>query len=139
MFKGHVAELLRHPQGCHVIVDVYDVASSSQRNAMASEFYGREFALFGGVDQSGEGLASLGQLLAAVPAPKRRFIFQHMTRALEPVMEKALLHPPLAHRCARVLSFSRALGPFAFRPAHARALPPALRILQQLHSRAPAS
>jgi hypothetical protein len=26
---------------------------------------------------------------------------QHMTKALAPIMEKALLHPPITHRCAR--------------------------------------
>ena len=36
LFKGHMAELLRHPQGCDVLTDLYDVASSAQRNAMVS-------------------------------------------------------------------------------------------------------
>lgn len=100
-FKGHVVELLRHPQGCQVMTDIYDVASTAQRNAMCAEFYGREFTLFDGVTQRGEDLSSLGQLLGLVPPTKRRSIYQSMTRGLEPVMEKALLHPPMTHRCGR--------------------------------------
>ena len=40
-FKGHVSELARHPYGADVLVDLYDVASTQQRNALCAEFYGR--------------------------------------------------------------------------------------------------
>jgi len=49
LFKGRVAELLRHPQGADVLTDLYDVAPQALRNAMCAELYGREYALFEGV------------------------------------------------------------------------------------------
>lgn len=97
-FKGHVAELLRHPRGADVLVDLFDVASTEQRNAMCAEFYGMEFVLFDGVATRSGGLSGLKQLLEGVNVAKRRAIFQHMTRALAPIMEKAILHPPMVHR-----------------------------------------
>ena len=36
--KGHVTELLRHPQGADVMIDLYDVANTQLRNAMVSAF-----------------------------------------------------------------------------------------------------
>ena len=86
-FKGHVAELLRHPR-----------ASTAQRNAMCAEFYGKEFVLFDGVGTQSARLAGLRQLLEGVSTSKKRAIYQHMTRSLVPVMEKAILHPPMVHR-----------------------------------------
>ena len=97
-FKGKVAELLRHPRGADVLVDLYDVASTAQRNAMCAEFYGKEFVLFDGVGVQSGSLSGLKQLLAGVDTAKRRSIFQHMTRAIVPIMEKAILHPPMVHR-----------------------------------------
>ncbi len=32
--RGHMMELLRHPQGADVLVDLYDVASTQMRNTM---------------------------------------------------------------------------------------------------------
>lgn len=49
LFKGRVAELLRHPQGADVLTDLYDVAPQPLRNAMCAELYGREYVLFEGV------------------------------------------------------------------------------------------
>lgn len=49
MFKGRVAELLRHPQGSDVLTELYDAAPQAARNAMCAECYGREYALFEGV------------------------------------------------------------------------------------------
>mmetsp|Transcript_35571 Transcript_35571/g.78981 ORF Transcript_35571/g.78981 Transcript_35571/m.78981 type:complete len:822 (-) Transcript_35571:289-2754(-) len=100
-FKGQMAELLRHPHAADVLVDLYDVAPTSLRNAMCAEFYGKEFVLFDGVQTLGSSVTSLKQLLAGVAGAKRRSVFQHMTRALQPVMEKALLHPPMVHRLLR--------------------------------------
>lgn len=99
LFRGHVAQLLRQPFGADVVMDLYDVAATAQRNEMCAEFYGREFVLFDGVGGQAGGLASLRQLLDAGAAPaKRRAIMQHMTKALAPIMEKAILHPPITHR-----------------------------------------
>lgn len=97
-FKGHVAELLRHPRGADVLIDLYDIASTAQRNAMCAEFYGKEYVLFDGVRQQSVNLSGLKQLLDGVETAKKRSIFQHMTRALVPIMEKAILHPPMVHR-----------------------------------------
>lgn len=44
--KGQAPALLRHPSGAAVIDDAFTAASAVQRNAMAAEFYGREFTLF---------------------------------------------------------------------------------------------
>jgi hypothetical protein len=49
LFRGHVAQLLRQPYGADVITDLYDIASTSDRNALCAEFYGREFVLFDGI------------------------------------------------------------------------------------------
>ncbi|KAG1679299.1 hypothetical protein FOA52_009329 [Chlamydomonas sp. UWO 241] len=102
-FKGKVAELLRHPHGADVMTDLYDGATSAQRNAMCAEFYGKEFILFDGSvgGQASSSLSSLRQLLAGAPARQRRAVYGHMTRALMPVMEKAILHPPMTHRLIR--------------------------------------
>lgn len=40
----------------------------------------------------------LRQLLEAAPPAKRTAVLQHLTRCLQPVLEKALLHPPMTHR-----------------------------------------
>ena len=45
-FKGRVPQLLRHPNGASVIDDAYNAAYPAQRNAMAAEFYGKQFTLF---------------------------------------------------------------------------------------------
>lgn len=54
--------------------------------------------LFDGVSTPGESISNLKQLLDQVPASKKRAIMQHMTRAMIPIIEKALLHPPMVHR-----------------------------------------
>ena len=99
-FKGRAAELLRHPAGTHVLDDLYLAASSTQRNALASEFYGREYSLFGeGTLNNTEGApVSLSTLLSAVDASKRRSIIQHLAKAIYPVIEKGLVDCQLAHR-----------------------------------------
>ncbi|GLC37797.1 hypothetical protein PLESTB_001477700 [Pleodorina starrii] len=116
LFRGHVAQLLRQPYGADVITDLYDVASTADRNALCSEFYGKEFVLFDGISGEAGRLYSLKQLMASSPAAKQRAIIQHMTKALTPIMEKALLHPPITHRlvkeyleCATGLSVEEAV------------------------------
>lgn len=47
--RGQVPSLLRHPCAAAVISELYSVASTQQRNLMASEFYGKEFVVFGEV------------------------------------------------------------------------------------------
>ncbi len=99
LFRGHVAQLLRQPYGADVITDLYDVAGTADRNAMCAEFYGKEFVLFGGLSGEAGRLHSLKQLMANAPPAKQRAVVLHMTKALTPIMEKALLHPPMTHRC----------------------------------------
>lgn len=97
-FKGQVSVLLRHPQGSDVLMDLYEKASTQQRNALVAEVYGREFTLFDGVAQRGEEIHHLKELLGGAGAGRRIAVIQHMTKALAPVMEKALLQPPMVHR-----------------------------------------
>ena len=40
-----MATLLRHPAGAAVIDEIYHRASAQQRNSLAAEFYGKEYAL----------------------------------------------------------------------------------------------
>lgn len=101
-FRGHVVELLRHPHGADVLVDLYDAASPAQRGSMASEAYGREFVLLeGGASGGGAPLRGARALLEGSDASKRRAVVASLQRALEPVLEKGLLHPPLTHRLLR--------------------------------------
>lgn len=99
-FKGHAAELLRHPAGAHVLDDFYTTTSAAHRNELAAEFYGREYSLFaGGTLNELQGIpASLPDLLAAVDGAKRRGILQHLTMSISPVIEKGLVDCQLAHR-----------------------------------------
>lgn len=57
--------------------------------------------LFDGVSQLSGKLSGLKQLLEGVNVAKRRSVYQHLTKALQPVLEKALLHPPMVHRLVR--------------------------------------
>jgi hypothetical protein len=88
LFKGHIAELLRHPHGADVLVDLYDVAPQSGRNAMCAELYGREFVLFDGVGTKGASVGHLKDLLATVPAAKQRSILESLYKEMAPVLEK---------------------------------------------------
>ncbi|GIL88103.1 hypothetical protein Vretimale_13967 [Volvox reticuliferus] len=101
LFRGHVAQLLRQPYGADVITDLYDVASTADRNALCSEFYGKEFVLFDGITGEAGRLYSLKQLMATAPPAKQRAIIQHMAKSLAPIMEKAILHPPIVHRLVK--------------------------------------
>lgn len=64
---------------------------------------GREYALFegvgGGAPLAGE-VSHLRQVLEGAPPAKRTAVLGHLTKCLQPVMEKALLHPPMTHRWA---------------------------------------
>lgn len=69
--KGHVPELLRHPCGASVLEELYNIASTAQRDVLAAEFYGKEYVLFG--PTAGAGLA---QLLEAAEPLKRKTILR---------------------------------------------------------------
>lgn len=101
-FKGHAAELLRHPAGTHVLNDLYSVLPTAQRNALAAEFYGREYMLFeGGTLNNAAGPpAKLSDLLKTVDSAKQRAVMTHLAASLTPVLEKGLVDCQLAHRLA---------------------------------------
>eukprot|EP00882_Tetradesmus_deserticola_P007752 GHRQ01008162.1.p1 GENE.GHRQ01008162.1~~GHRQ01008162.1.p1 ORF type:complete len:623 (+),score=334.69 GHRQ01008162.1:65-1933(+) len=103
LFRGHVAELLRHPSGADVLDDLYSVCPPACRNTLCAELYGREFTLFGGVSAQSEGISRLSQLLAGVDAKKRQAVVGSLYKGLAPVLEKALLHPAMTHRLLREL------------------------------------
>jgi pumilio family protein 6 len=103
LFRGHVAELLRHPSGADVLDDLFSVCPQPCRNTLCSELYGREFTLFGGVSAQSEAISHLPQLLAGVDAKKRQAVVGSLYKGLAPVLEKALLHPAMTHRLLREL------------------------------------
>ena len=92
MFKGHIAQLLRHPCGASVIDDLYAQANPKQQAAMAAEMYGREFVLFSGEAKR------LPDLLKELPAAKQKAVLRNMAQHAIPIMEKALVDPPIVHR-----------------------------------------
>ena len=98
MFKGHIAQLLRHPCGASVIDDLYNEANPKQQSAMAAELYGREYVLFSGEAKR------LPDLMKELPAPKQKAVLRNMAQHAIPIMEKALVDPALVHRLAAALS-----------------------------------
>ena len=46
LVQGRTPQLLRHPCASAVVDELYNRASGAQRNMLAAEFFGREFALF---------------------------------------------------------------------------------------------
>ena len=92
MFKGHIAQLLRHPCGASVIDDLYNEATSKQQAAMAAELYGREYVLFSGEAKR------LPELMKELPLAKQKAVLRNMAQHAIPIMEKALVDPPLVHR-----------------------------------------
>jgi len=46
LVQGRAPQLLRHPCASAVVDELYNRASGAQRNMLAAEFFGREFALF---------------------------------------------------------------------------------------------
>ena len=92
MFKGHIAQLLRHPCGAAVIDDLYNEATRKQQGAMAAELYGREYVLFSGEAKR------LPDLMKELPAAKQKAVLRNMAQHATPIMEKALVDPPLVHR-----------------------------------------
>ncbi|KAL0034219.1 hypothetical protein WJX77_003906 [Trebouxia sp. C0004] len=92
MFRGHIAQLLRHPCGAAVIDDLYNEATRKQQAAMAAELYGREYVLFSGEAKR------LPELMKELPAAKQKAVLRNMAQHAIPIMEKALVDPPLVHR-----------------------------------------
>lgn len=119
LVQGQVPQLLRHPCGAAVVDELYGRSSGPQRNALAAEFFGKEYVLFSQVrshfctcawrlfgltqaevgghkqDKAPDGLAAV---LREADAAKRRAVIQRLAIHLLPVMEKGLLDPVLSHR-----------------------------------------
>lgn len=120
LVQGQVPQLLRHPCGAAVVDELYGRSSGAQRNALAAEFFGKEYVLFSQVrssplhpvpgacvgpiqaevggckqDKAPDGLAAV---LRDADAAKRRAVIQRLAIHLLPVMEKGLLDPVLSHR-----------------------------------------
>jgi pumilio family protein 6 len=95
-FKGRIPELMRHPCGSAVVIDLFAAASTEQRNRMAAEFYGREFQLFDA--KEGDKVHSLTEKMSGMTATQRKATLQHLTIQLSPIMEKGLLDSELVHR-----------------------------------------
>ena len=52
LVQGQVPQLLRHPCGAAVVDELYGRSSGAQRNALAAEFFGKEYVLFSQVRSS---------------------------------------------------------------------------------------
>ena len=92
LFRGHVAQLLRHPCGVNVIDALYNEANPKQQAAMAAELYGREYVLFSGEAKR------LPDLMQDLPPAKQKAVLRNIAQHAIPIMEKALVDSPLAHR-----------------------------------------
>ncbi len=103
LFKGHIPELLRHPHGCDVVTDLYDVATTRQRNAMVAEFYGRRAPLAAaGTAAAAAAVALRRRPLAPAPvapsATRPPARAGHLTPQLPPAPPPAPL-PPGSSAC----------------------------------------
>lgn len=108
-FRGHVASLLRHPTGAAVVDELYARASQRDRDAMTAELYSKEYAVFalsggggsGGLTSSSSPIPSaLSGALAARggDARARREMLSRVAALLTPLLEKAMVDPPIVHR-----------------------------------------
>lgn len=93
-------ELLRHPTAAQVVDELYGASQMGARHGMAAEFYAREYRLFEGGTLNGvQGApASLAELLGAVDGAKAGAVLQHLSTAVLPVADKALVDSTLVHR-----------------------------------------
>ncbi|KAK9834069.1 hypothetical protein WJX81_007630 [Elliptochloris bilobata] len=94
LVQGQVPHLLRHPCAAAVVDELYDRSSGAQRNALAAEFFGKEYVLFA-QDKAPDSLAAV---LQEADAKKQHAVIQRLAIHLLPIMEKGLLDPVLSHR-----------------------------------------
>ena len=105
-FRGHIASLLRHPTGAPVVDELYARASQREKDAMTAELYSKEYAVFapgsssGSVNSSSSIPPSLSGALAArgADARARREMLSRVAALLTPLLEKAMVDPPIVHR-----------------------------------------
>uniref|UniRef100_A0A0C9S2K7 TSA: Wollemia nobilis Ref_Wollemi_Transcript_18990_2729 transcribed RNA sequence n=1 Tax=Wollemia nobilis TaxID=56998 RepID=A0A0C9S2K7_9CONI len=93
---GHVAPFLRHPVGSAVVEHAYKLGHANQKQDLLSEIYSAEFRLFKGIIPKGKGRV-LDLLSGELPS-KRSSILEHMTLALQPIIEKGIVDHSIVHR-----------------------------------------
>ncbi|XP_024374908.1 pumilio homolog 24 [Physcomitrium patens] len=96
LLHGNVVALLRHPHASPVVEHAYTLANAAQKLELLSEFYSPEFRLFKGLNAPGKG--RLAEFFAAEPAAKKRSVLEHMTLALQPILEKGIVDHSIIHR-----------------------------------------
>lgn len=101
-FRGNVASLLRHPTGAPVVDELYSRASQRDKDAMTAELYSKEYSVFapGGSGASAQIPSSLAGALEARggDARARREMLSRVAALLTPLLEKAMVDPPIVHR-----------------------------------------
>jgi len=108
-FRGSVASLLRHPTGAPVIDELYSRASQRDRDAMTAELYSKEYSVFapgasGSGSGSGDSTSSIPSSLSGAlearggDARARREMLSRVAALLTPLLEKAMVDPPIVHR-----------------------------------------
>jgi hypothetical protein len=89
-----------------VLEQAYLSANAVQKQELLAEFYSPEFRLFKGMITAGKG--RVVDLLATEPAAKRRAVLEHMTLALQPILEKGIVDHSIIHRAiVEYLSISK--------------------------------
>jgi len=74
----------------------YTLANGTQKQELVSEFYSPEFRLFKGLNTPGKG--RLLEFFTSEPAAKKRAVLEHMTLALQPILEKGIVDHTIIHR-----------------------------------------
>lgn len=93
---GNVVAFLRHPVSSAVVEHAYKLASSDQKLDLLSEFFSPEYRLFKGIVSKTS--RRLVDLLEHEPSTKRRIVLEHMTAALQPILEKGIVDHSIVHR-----------------------------------------
>ncbi|KAF8534742.1 armadillo-type protein [Trichophaea hybrida] len=96
-FCGHVKKLIKHREASFVIEDCFrEFGTPEQKARMVREFYGAEFALFGGKD-GGDADPSLKKILEKSPE-KRAVIMKNIFELLTAVVEKGAVFFTIVHK-----------------------------------------
>lgn len=98
-FRGHVRKLIKHREASYVIEDCYNQFGTSEQKArMVREFYGAEFALFGGrAGSDGDADPSLKKILEKSPE-KRAVILKNVFGLLTAAVGKGAAFFRIVHR-----------------------------------------
>ena len=128
--KGNVRALAKHPVGSQVLESLYFPAPPAQRLAMQAEFYGSEYALFGGAGADGDKAAvkSLKEAMLRKPVAQRQGMLRQMNAVLLPILEKGLVSPSIVHKV--LAEYLEVGGPGTkYEAAHSIAAPAFLRMI----------